>query len=222
MWTWLRGPGRGIRALPLALGLLPVALWTLFSLIYYGSPVPNTALAKLNLDIPAAALLGQGLLYALDLLRNDPITAVLIVTGVTIALWRGGAGDRLAALGIALYLVYVLRIGGDFMAGRFFAAPAIGAFSLIASHAQRGSTAERKKLVMKADGALAQKLEAWKEVNKYYATAMKEYKGQWVPNVVMAGGQKGQNINAAQSLLDLFMVKTARDLSLDMTVPSGK
>ena len=81
---------------------------------------------------------------------------------------------------------------------------------------------ERKKLVMKADGALAQKLEAWKEVNRYYATAMKEYKGQWVPNVVMAGGQQGQNINAAQSLLDLFMVKTARDLSLDMTVPSGK
>jgi len=81
---------------------------------------------------------------------------------------------------------------------------------------------ERKKLVMKADGALAQKLEAWKEVNRYYATAMKEYKGQWVPNVVMGGGQKGQNINAAQSLLDLFMVKTAKDLSLDMTVPSGK
>ncbi len=81
---------------------------------------------------------------------------------------------------------------------------------------------ERKKLVMKADGALAQKLEAWKEVNRYYATAMKEYKGQWVPNVVMGGGQKGQNINAAQSLLDLFMVKTARDLSLDMTIPSGK
>jgi len=81
---------------------------------------------------------------------------------------------------------------------------------------------ERKTLVMKADGALAQKLEAWKEVNKYYASAMKDYKGQWVPNVVMAGGQQGQNINAAQSLLDLFMVKTARDLSLDMKIPSGK
>ena len=81
---------------------------------------------------------------------------------------------------------------------------------------------ERKKLVMNADGALTQKLEAWKEVNKYYAQAMKDYKGQWVPNVVMSGGQKGQNVNAAQSLLDLFMVKTARDLSLDMSVPSGK
>jgi regulator of protease activity HflC (stomatin/prohibitin superfamily) len=80
---------------------------------------------------------------------------------------------------------------------------------------------ERKKLVMNADGALAQKLEAWKEVNSYYAKAMKDYKGQWVPNVVMSGGQNGQNVNAAQSLLDLFMVKTARDLSLDMSVPSG-
>ena len=81
---------------------------------------------------------------------------------------------------------------------------------------------ERKKLVMNADGALAQKLEAWKEVNSYYAQAMKDYKGQWVPNVVMSGGQNGQNLNAAQSLLDLFMVKTARDLSLDMSIPSGK
>ena len=81
---------------------------------------------------------------------------------------------------------------------------------------------ERKKLVMNADGALAQKLEAWKEVNSYYAQAMKDYKGQWVPNVVMSGGQNGQNVNAAQSLLDLFMVKTARDLSLDMSVRSGK
>ena len=75
---------------------------------------------------------------------------------------------------------------------------------------------------MNADGALAQKLEAWKEVNSYYAKAMKDYKGQWVPNVVMSGGSKGQNVNAAQSLLDLFMVKTARDLSLDMSIPSGK
>lgn len=80
---------------------------------------------------------------------------------------------------------------------------------------------ERKRLVMNADGALAAKLEAWKEVNRYYATAMKDYKGQWVPNVVMGGGQ-GKNVNAAQSLLDLFMVKTARDLSLDMSVPQGK
>lgn len=80
---------------------------------------------------------------------------------------------------------------------------------------------ERKRLVMNADGALAAKLEAWKEVNSYYATAMKDYKGQWVPNVMMGGGQ-GQNMNAAQSLLDLFMVKTAKDLSLDMSVPRGK
>ena len=80
---------------------------------------------------------------------------------------------------------------------------------------------ERKRLVMNADGALAAKLDAWKEVNKYYATAMKDYKGQWVPNVMMGGGQ-GQNMNAAQSLLDLFMVKTAKDLSLDMSIPRGK
>ena len=37
------------------------------------------------------------------------------------------AGGRALAAGIALYLVYVASIGGDFMSGRFFAAPFFGA-----------------------------------------------------------------------------------------------
>ena len=41
---------------PALLALSPVIAWELFSLIYYGSFVPNTALAKLNLDYPAALL----------------------------------------------------------------------------------------------------------------------------------------------------------------------
>lgn len=79
--------------------------------------------------------------------------------------------------------------------------------------------AERKKLVMAADGALDKKLEAWVQINQAYATAMKDYKGQWVPSVIMAGhgGASGQGVpSGAQAMIDFLTVKTAKDLAVDM------
>jgi len=81
--------------------------------------------------------------------------------------------------------------------------------------------AERKRLVMAADGALKQKLETYLEVNRLYADAMAKYQGQWVPNIVMGQGS-GQQGNGAQELINLFTIKAARDLSLDMSVQKGK
>ncbi len=80
----------------------------------------------------------------------------------------------------------------------------------------------RKKLVMQADGALDKKLEAWVNVNKSYAEAMQNYQGDWVPNIVMGGetNAKGSN-NAAQNFMQIMMMKTAQDLSLDLDVPKG-
>lgn len=80
---------------------------------------------------------------------------------------------------------------------------------------------ERKKLVMFADGALEQKLAAWKEVNMAYATAIKEYKGNWVPQFMMGETQGGKN-NGAEALMQMFTAKTARDLSLDLHIPDRK
>jgi regulator of protease activity HflC (stomatin/prohibitin superfamily) len=76
---------------------------------------------------------------------------------------------------------------------------------------------ERKKLVMQADGALAKKLEAWKDVNFRYAEAIQNYKGQWVPTVMM-GGEGGKSGNGAQDLINLLSVKTAKDLALDLNI----
>jgi regulator of protease activity HflC (stomatin/prohibitin superfamily) len=76
-----------------------------------------------------------------------------------------------------------------------------------------------KQLVMNADGALAQKLEAWIRVNQLYAEAVAKQK--WVPEIQMGAGQ-GSNGNAAQDLLDLFMIKTAKDLNLDMRIAGEK
>lgn len=79
--------------------------------------------------------------------------------------------------------------------------------------------ATAQRLEMQANGALEQKLEAWKEVNLAYAEAIANYKGAWVPSTVMGGGSGGGN--GAQAMIDLFTVKTARDLNLDMRQESG-
>lgn len=80
---------------------------------------------------------------------------------------------------------------------------------------------ERKRLVMAANGALDQKLEAYVKVQEAYAQAMGQYKGNWVPGVVMAG-TNGQNSNGASALIDMLSAKTARDLNIDLTVQSNK
>lgn len=79
--------------------------------------------------------------------------------------------------------------------------------------------AEARRLKMAADGALEQKLAAWTEVNTQYAAAIKGYQGNWVPTTVLGGG--GESMNGAQSLINMLMVKTAKELAVDMT-PGGK
>jgi hypothetical protein len=74
--------------------------------------------------------------------------------------------------------------------------------------------AERKKLVMTADGALDKKLEAYKEVNANYAKAISEYKGNWVPSVIMGENSKGAN--GATDLINMLNAKTAMDLGINM------
>ena len=107
-------------------GLLPAAAWTLFSLVYYGFPFPNTAYAKLAHGVHPGEIRRQGLLYLLDSIDRDPITMTAIALAVAFGLVTRGVARGLA-LGILLYLAYVVSIGGDFMAGRFMAAPVFAA-----------------------------------------------------------------------------------------------
>lgn len=83
--------------------------------------------------------------------------------------------------------------------------------------------AERRKLVMAADGALKVKLDTWLESQKIWADAFKGHNGPLVPSVVMGGSGEngGQNaIGNAQNFMNLLGVKAARDLALDMQVTS--
>jgi arabinofuranosyltransferase len=114
----------------LLVGFIPVLLWTLFSLYYYGFPFPNTAYAKLATGIAKSELIQQGIHYFTECFIIDPLTTTMIIIGGIAGAFSDRIG-RCLALGILLYLIYVLNIGGDFMAGRFLTAPFLVAIFLI-------------------------------------------------------------------------------------------
>ena len=79
--------------------------------------------------------------------------------------------------------------------------------------------AEYRRRIMASDGALQQKLDAYVQVQKAYADAIANYKGNWVPSTVMGANAQGANSNGAQALIDMLSAKTARELALDMSLP---
>ncbi|PRQ09432.1 hypothetical protein ENSA7_08380 [Enhygromyxa salina] len=118
---------RGEKLTPLLRGAVlasaPLVAWELFSLVYYGALVPNTALAKLNSGIDAGQLAHQGLLYFVSTLDADPLTLLIIVAGVVAPFMTRDRKMIPFAVGIILHALYMTKIGGDFMLGRFFTAP---------------------------------------------------------------------------------------------------
>ena len=81
--------------------------------------------------------------------------------------------------------------------------------------------AEKKRLVMNADGALEMKLRAWVEVQQAYAAAIQGYQGNWVPLYVTGGASEKVSGSGATQLIDLLTAKTAKDLSIDLST-SGR
>lgn len=75
-----------------------------------------------------------------------------------------------------------------------------------------------KRLVMEADGALAQKLATYEKVMNRFAQAIEKQK--WVPEVQMGGSSKGGD--NAMSLIEMMSVKAAKDLALDLKVKESK
>ncbi len=84
--------------------------------------------------------------------------------------------------------------------------------------------ATRKKLVMAADGALKQKLEAWLEAQKFWAQA---YQARAVPSYYIANGgdSKGSAGNPdmqSQQFMAFVNAMMAKQLGLDMSIRKGK
>lgn len=128
------------------LGFVPLILWEFFSLIYYGFPFPNTYYAKLHTEITSQDLAKQGLLYFFNSIAWDPITLSLIGTSLLLSLLQGNKQQRMVSIGIVMYLLYILKIGGDFMSGRFFSAPFILSVFLLLLFLEK--TGFRQKIII--------------------------------------------------------------------------
>ena len=128
---WRRRTWRCLTAM--ALGSFPFLAWVGFALFYYGFPFPNTAYAKLNNGVGLLPLVARGGYYLWNSVKWDPITMVTIVCSLGFACWRRSTARVCAALGILMYVLYVVRVGGDFMSGRFLTAPLLAAVVLLGS-----------------------------------------------------------------------------------------
>lgn len=127
---WDRGWPRVLGACVLA--ALPLLTWEVFSLVYYGMPVPNTAYAKLATGLPIGTKLGMGSTYLTHFSLHDPTGALVLGAAVVGTLLAGHKATRPQVTSIALYIAYIVWIGGDFMAGRFLAAPLLLAGLVVA------------------------------------------------------------------------------------------
>jgi arabinofuranosyltransferase len=112
-------------------GVSPLIAWEFFSLFYYGYLFPNTVYAKLSTGMTSSALMMQGLAYYLNLIKWDQLTFYIILLAIALPFMGYEKKLKPLSFGILLYLVYILRIGGDFMSGRFFAAPFLCAAIII-------------------------------------------------------------------------------------------
>ena len=109
----------------MALGFVPFFAWELFATAYYGFPFPNTAYSKLNTAIATSELVTQGLWYFVESAARDPLTPLVLLSAIAAPVATKNWRLLPLSLGILLYLIYVVRIGGDFMAGRFFSVPLV-------------------------------------------------------------------------------------------------
>ncbi len=133
-WLWQRPP-RALRSI--AWGALPLIAWFAFALVYYGSLTPNTVLAKLGTGIPLRLLAWQGLYYLLESLLHDPVTLPTIAAVIVWAIVKPSLNAVSLPIGLALHLLFIVRVGGDFMSGRFLSAPFVCAVLFVASRTER-------------------------------------------------------------------------------------
>ncbi len=132
---------RGVRLIgAVCLGFSPLIVWTLFSLIYYGAPVANTVYAKLNTGISPTVMIAQGASFFADSLRRDQTTSITILAGLGLGFTNRSKASLWLSIGVVLYLIYIVYIGGDFMSGRFLTTPLLVAVVLITQRAAKWST----------------------------------------------------------------------------------
>lgn len=106
----------------LVLSTLPVWAWLFFSGFYFGSLLPNTYYAKMNVTDSGWETFLQGIRYYLFEFQWDPI-GLLFPPLLLVLLYFANRNPKPLLQTILFsipYLAYILYVGGDFMGGRFF------------------------------------------------------------------------------------------------------
>ncbi len=82
------------------------------------------------------------------------------------------------------------------------------------------AAAYEKRVILEADGALAQKLAAWTEAQAVWAAAAAKIN---VPaTVIGSDGTSGSALGTVDQFMSMMMVKTARDLQVDTAIAAPK
>jgi hypothetical protein len=81
--------------------------------------------------------------------------------------------------------------------------------------------AEKRRLILNADGALEKKIEAWVEFQKVWATAFGQYSGNITPIWVSGGNYSPGGNNALIDFMSLMSAQAASQLGLNMGISKG-
>ena len=127
----VRAKGRD-RWLALLVAALPLVMWSAFSLVYYGSPWPNSAYAKLNNGMSLTESFRAAEPYFRDVIKYDAVTALVIAVAAIRAVLQGSWRMRALAFGLVFYVIYLGSAGGDYMGGRMFSTPFVMAVAMLA------------------------------------------------------------------------------------------
>lgn len=107
------------------MGVTPLVAWSAFALIYYGSPLPNTANAKIVSGSSVFDTTGQAARFLEYMQYFGPVELCLIGAAVLVAgTYRTRHFNPLVAA-LLLFTAYLFSVGGDYMAGRFFVGPSV-------------------------------------------------------------------------------------------------
>lgn len=106
---------------------VPALLWAIFSLIYFGWPLPTTFYSKLTHSVSWTESLWQGLAYLKVNFMYDPLFVAVCFFSLIWVVWR----QKYQWAGILLYVFYIVWAGGDFMVARLLTPVYLfGAFAL--------------------------------------------------------------------------------------------
>lgn len=119
-------------------GLLLILVWTLFSVVYFGSPLPNTAAAKV---VSGLARRDNFVNYFSFNLGFDPIGFSWIFIALLGACFLSRLALALVAA-LSLYIAYMYWVSCDYMAGRFLVGPIVLAIMVVVRTVDAGLGAQ--------------------------------------------------------------------------------